>query len=101
LAARVLTGDSPLELVKTSGSSHGGEHAAAVNMEVSNPCINETDKVIRSPEGDLYRTAGNELGAKMKQNDSALHEGMGTRPTRSWLLSPATKPERFAKAKEL
>jgi hypothetical protein len=28
-----------------SGSSHGGEHSAAVKMEVSNPCINETDKV--------------------------------------------------------
>jgi hypothetical protein len=28
--------------------------------------MNETDKVIRSPEGDLYRRAGNELGAKMK-----------------------------------
>ena len=70
-------------------------------MEASNPCTNETDKVIRSPEGDLYRRAGNKLGAKMKQNDSALHEGMGKRPTRSWLLSPATKPERFAKAMEL
>jgi hypothetical protein len=46
LAARVLTGDSPLELVKTSGSSHGGGHPAAVKMEVSNPCMNETDKVI-------------------------------------------------------
>jgi hypothetical protein len=45
LAARVLTGDSPLELVKTSGSSHCGEHSAAVRMEASNPCINETDKV--------------------------------------------------------
>jgi hypothetical protein len=50
LAARVLTGDSPLELVKTSGSSHGGGHSAAVKMEVSNPCMNETDKVIRSPD---------------------------------------------------
>jgi hypothetical protein len=46
LAARVLTGDSPLELVKTSGSSHGGGHSAAVKMEASNPCMNETDKVI-------------------------------------------------------
>jgi len=43
--ARVLSGDSPLELVKTSGLSHGGEHSAAVKMEASNPCINETDKV--------------------------------------------------------
>jgi hypothetical protein len=57
LAARVLTGHSPFGLVKTSGSSHGGEHSAAVKMEASNPCINETDKVIRSPEGDLYRRA--------------------------------------------
>jgi hypothetical protein len=63
--------------------------------------MNETDKVIRSPDVISYRRAGNELGAKMKQNDSALHEGIGTRQTRSWLLSPATKPERFAKAKEL
>jgi hypothetical protein len=39
--------------------------------------------------------------SKMKQNDSALHEGIGTRQTRSWLFTPATKPERFAKAKEL
>jgi hypothetical protein len=70
-------------------------------MEASNPCMNETDKVIRSPESDLYRRAGNELGAKMKQNDSALHEGISTRTTRSWLFSPATKPERSAKAKEL
>jgi hypothetical protein len=71
-------------------------------MEASNPCMNETDKVIRSPEGDLYRSrAGNGLGAKMKQNDSALHEGIGTRPTRSWLLTPATKAQCFAKAKEL
>jgi len=70
-------------------------------MEASNPCINEIGKVNRSPEGDRYRRAGNELGAKMKQNDSALHEGIGTRQTRSWLFTPATKPERFAKAKEL
>jgi hypothetical protein len=39
--------------------------------------------------------------SKMKQNDSALHEGIGTRQTHSWLFTPATKPERFAKAKEL
>jgi hypothetical protein len=70
-------------------------------MQASNPCINETDKVIRSPEGDLYRRVGNELGAKMKQNDSALHEGIGTRQTRGWLFTAATKPECFAKAKEL
>jgi hypothetical protein len=70
-------------------------------MEASNPCINQTDKVIRSTEGDLYRIAGNGLGAKMKQNDSALPEGISTRTTRSWLFSPATKPGRFAKAKEL
>jgi hypothetical protein len=101
LAERVLTGDSPLEPLKTSGSSHGGEHSAAVKMEASNPCMNETDKVNRSPEGDLYRRAENEPGARMKQNDSALHEGMGKRPTRSWLFTPATKPERFAKAKKL
>jgi len=31
------TTNSPLELVKTIGSSHGGEHPAAVKMEVSNP----------------------------------------------------------------
>ena len=74
---------SPFGLVKTSGSSHGGEHSAAVKMEASNPCINETDKLIRSPEGDLYRRAGNELGAKMKQNECALHEGISTRTTRS------------------
>jgi hypothetical protein len=42
-----------------------------------NRCINETDKVIRSPEGDHHRKAGNEL-AKMKQHDSALHEGIST-----------------------
>jgi hypothetical protein len=34
----------------------------------------------------------------MKQNDSALHEGIGTRQTRSWLFTPVTKPERFAKS---
>ena len=33
---RVLSGDSPLVLVKTSGSSHGGEHSSAVKMEASN-----------------------------------------------------------------
>ena len=87
----------PTELIRFMSPSATGPG----KVEASNPCINETDKVIRSPEGDLYRRAGNELGAKMKQNDFALHEGMGTRPTRSWLLSPATKPERFAKAKEL
>src|SRR4029077_13745472 len=90
--------DSPLGLVKTSGSSHGGGHPAAVKMQASNSCINETDKVIRSPEGDLYRRVGNELGAKMKQNDSALHEGIGTRQTRGWLFTPVNKPERFAKS---
>jgi hypothetical protein len=37
----------------------------------------------------------------MKQNDSALHKGISTRTTRSWLFTPATKPARFAKAKEL
>jgi hypothetical protein len=43
-----------------------------------NRCINETGKVIRSPEGDHHRKAGNELGAKMKQHDSVLHEGIST-----------------------
>jgi hypothetical protein len=37
--------NSPLELVKTSGSSHCGEQSAAVKMDPSNPCSNETDKV--------------------------------------------------------
>jgi hypothetical protein len=27
-----------------SGSSRGGEHSAAVKMEASNTCINETDQ---------------------------------------------------------
>jgi hypothetical protein len=59
-----------------------------------NRCINETDKVIRSPEGDRHRRAGNELGAKMKQHDSVLPEGISTRTTRA-------NPERFVEAKEL
>jgi hypothetical protein len=37
--------NSPLELVKTSGSSHCGEQSAAVKMDPSNPCSNETDIV--------------------------------------------------------
>ena len=37
----------------------------------------------------------------MKQNDSALHEGISTRQTCGWLFTAATKPQCFAKAKEL
>jgi hypothetical protein len=36
----------------------------------------------------------------MTKNDSILRQDINKRPTRSWLFTPATRPERFAKAKE-
>jgi hypothetical protein len=36
----------------------------------------------------------------MTKNDSVLYQDASKRPTRSWLFTPATRPERFAKAKE-
>jgi len=53
-------------------------------MEASNPCINEIGKVNRSPEGDRYRRAGNELGAK-HEAWLRLHEATGTPTKRAQL----------------